>query len=141
MLIISDSWRIVEAEIDYTAIRSSGSGGQHVNKVATAIHLQFDSQASSLPDYCKAALLAHADARINDEGVITIKAQRFRSQDRNRDDARQRLNELVSAACQRRKKRLATRPTRGSKTRRLDGKTRRGAIKSMRGKVDPKSDH
>lgn len=121
-------------EIELSAIRASGPGGQHVNKTASAIHLRFDIRASSLPEAVRARLLALRDRRIA-RGVLVIKAQRFRSQERNVEDARERLRELVAAALHEPKARRATRPTRGSQERRLAGKQARGSVKSLRGRI------
>ena len=122
-------------EIDIQAIRAQGAGGQHVNKVSSAIHLRFDIQASSLPDFYKERLQTLRDSRISSEGVIVIKAQRFRSQDKNRSDALERLREIIRSVAVSQKKRRATRPTRASQKKRMDSKTRRGQVKSLRGKV------
>ena len=127
--------QLAPEEIDLSAIRSSGPGGQHVNKVATGIHLRFDVAASSLPDWIKARLLALRDARVTDDGVIVIKAQRFRSQDRNKEDALERLDALLAAAQVERKARRKTRPSKASVRRRLDSKGRRGETKRNRGPV------
>ena len=123
-------------EIDIQAIRAQGAGGQHVNKVSSAIHLRFDVAASSLPDFYKERLSQLSDSRINSDGVIVIKAQRFRSQEKNRSDALERLREIIQAAAVTHKKRRPTKPTRASQKKRMDKKTRRGHVKSMRGKVD-----
>ncbi len=124
-----------ESEVDITAVRAQGAGGQNVNKVSSAIHLRFDVAASSLPDAIKARLLARADRRLSDEGVLVIKAQRHRTQESNRRDALARLNELVARAAEVPTVRKATRPTRASKERRLEGKSVRAQVKSGRAKV------
>ena len=126
---------IPEAELEESFVRSSGPGGQNVNKVASAVKLRFDvGKSPSLPAPVKARLLALSDSRLDATGVITITAQRFREQPRNRADARARLAELLFAATKPPKPRLATKPSRASKTRRTDAKTRRGRIKKDRGK-------
>lgn len=122
-------------EIEIQAIRAQGAGGQHVNKVSSAIHLRFDIGSSSLPDFYKQRLQQQRDNRITADGTIVIKAQRFRSQDRNREDALDRLRDIIRGAIATQKKRRATRPTRSSQNKRMDSKTKRGQVKSMRGKV------
>ncbi len=136
MLRISDHITIPDTEIDIHAVRSQGAGGQHVNKVSTAIHLRFDIAASSLPESCKAQLLLLKDHRISRDGVITIKAQQSRSQEQNREDALARLRELIQRAMIPRKKRKATKPTKGSKQKRIEHKKKRGRLKALRGTID-----
>jgi ribosome-associated protein len=135
MLQVAPGIELPEEEIEMSAIRARGAGGQNVNKVSSAIHLRFDVEASSLPENCKRRLLALSDTRLNKDGVIVIKAQQFRTQEKNREAALARLREMIESAMRVRKTRKATRPTKGSQTRRLDAKTRRGKTKRLRGKI------
>ena len=134
MLFITSTISIDDAEIEFSAIRSQGPGGQNVNKVASAIHLRFDIHASSLPQIYKQRLLRLNDHRINKDAVVVIKAQRYRSQDKNRTEALQRLQELLQAVTQNPKVRRPTKPTRGSQLRRMDKKKQHGKKKIMRAK-------
>ena len=123
------------AEVEFSAIRAQGPGGQNVNKVSCAVHARFDIGASSLPPEVKARLLELRDSRITQEGVVVLKAQQSRSLEQNKEDALRRLQALVDSAAEVPTVRRPTRPTRGSQRRRLDGKTRSGQIKALRGKV------
>lgn len=135
-LVIINGVEIPDEEIHLSAIRAQGAGGQNVNKVSSAIHLRFDIAASTLPEFYKTRLFGYADNRISKDGVIVIKAQQFRTQDKNRDDALQRLKDLILMATRVEKSRRPTRPSAGARSRRMDKKTHRGRIKSMRGKVE-----
>src|SRR5690554_5606360 len=133
---LSSNVELDENELDISAIRSQGAGGQNVNKVSSAIHLRFDIQASSLPDFYKERLLQFKDQRISKEGIVVIKAQQHRTQEKNRDDAIARSVQMIQEATVVEKPRRPTRATKSSQKRRMDSKTQRGKIKALRGRVD-----
>ena len=136
MLQISQNISIPEVEIEFSAIRAQGSGGQNVNKVSSAIHLRFDIKESSLPEEYKVRLLHLQDQRISKDGVVVIKARKYRTQEKNRLDALERLREMIQGVAVVRKARKPTRPTRNSQKRRMDTKTKRGRTKALRGRVE-----
>ncbi|NRD70349.1 alternative ribosome rescue aminoacyl-tRNA hydrolase ArfB [Psychrobacter okhotskensis] len=136
MIFISNTISLNDSEVDISAIRAQGAGGQNVNKVSSAIHLRFDIPASSLSDVIKQRLLDSKDSRITKEGVLIIKAQQFRTQERNRIDALERLQSFIIQATHVNKTRKATKPSRNVKRKRVDQKTQRGKTKALRGKVD-----
>lgn len=136
MIFISNHIRLEDHEIEISAIRSQGAGGQNVNKVSSAIHLRFDIHASSLLEFQKQQLLESKDSRISKEGVLIIKAQQFRTQEKNKIDAFERLQQFILAATYISKTRRPTKPSKNAKRKRTDQKTQRGVTKSLRGKVD-----
>ncbi|MDF1529279.1 MAG: alternative ribosome rescue aminoacyl-tRNA hydrolase ArfB [Sedimenticola sp.] len=135
MLQLTRNIVIPERELEFSAIRAQGAGGQNVNKVSTAIHLRFDIKRSSLPENYKERLLSYKDQRITQDGVVIIKAQQFRSQEKNKEEALQRLKQLILQANTVQKTRRATKPSKSSQLKRLDSKERKGKIKALRGRV------
>lgn len=136
MIFISPTISIDDNEVEITAIRSQGAGGQNVNKVSSAIHLRFDIKASSLSELNQQRLLESKDGRITKDGVFIIKAQQFRTQEKNKADAFERLQSFIKKATHVNKTRRATKPSRNAKRKRVDNKTQRGKTKALRGKVD-----
>ncbi len=136
MIFISNNISLEDNEVEISAMRAQGAGGQNVNKVSSAIHLRFDINTSSLSDFHKQLLLESKDSRITKEGVLVIKAQQFRTQEKNKIDAFERLQEFIVKNTHINKPRTPTRPSKSARNKRTDLKTQRGKIKSMRGKVD-----
>jgi len=136
MIFITTNITLNDNEVEINAIRAQGAGGQNVNKVASAIHLRFDIKASSLSDLQKTRLLTSKDSRINKDGIFVLKAQQYRTQERNKIDAIERLQAFIKQATYVNKTRKATKPSRNAKRKRVDNKTQRGKVKALRGKVD-----